>query len=129
MILFLTSICGLAPGAAVAAATGNTARAHGLDVGILAPGRPADLVVCGPIQGSAGTTLSDALAHGDLPGISHVVTDGKIVLDGRSRITPPPMTPAHFYCCGDGRSGAVATAGDQVPLEGRTGAVSQFRCD
>jgi enamidase len=126
MILFLTSVCGLAPAAAVAAATGNTARAHGLDVGILAPGRPADVVVCGPIQGSTGTTLSDALAHGDLPGISHVITDGKIVLDGRSRITPPPMTPAHFYCCGDG---TMAAAGDRVLLEGRTGAASQFRCD
>ena len=31
---------------AVAIATGNTAKAHGLDVGILASGRPADIVIC-----------------------------------------------------------------------------------
>ena len=59
-----------APGQAVAVATGNTARAHGVDVGLLEVGRPADIVVCGSITGSAGTTLSDAIAHGDLPGIS-----------------------------------------------------------
>ncbi|MCC6780241.1 MAG: amidohydrolase family protein [Hyphomicrobiales bacterium] len=124
MLLFLTSVCGLTPGEAVAAATGNTARAHGLDVGILAPGRPADIVVCGPIQGSSGATLTETLAHGDLPGISHVITEGNLVLEGRSRITPPPMSPAKLYCCGNEGS---ALMGGSVLLEGRTGA--HFRCD
>ena len=50
-----SSVCGVPPAEAVAIATGNTAKAHGLDVGVLAPGRPADIVVCGPVEGSAGT--------------------------------------------------------------------------
>jgi enamidase len=98
-ILFLTSICGLKPGEAIAVGTGNTARAHGLDCGILAPGRPADVVVCGPVKGSKGSTLSDAVAHGDFPGISHVLVDGVPVVLGRSHQTPPPEHAAKFLCC------------------------------
>ena len=89
-ILLLTSVCGLAPEVAIAVASGNTARAHGLDVGILAPGRPADLIVAGPVEGSAGVTLGDAIAHGDLPGIAYVMVDGRFVVSDRSRQTPPP---------------------------------------
>lgn len=98
-ILLLSSVCNLDPAVAVAVATGNTGRAHGLDVGILDVGRPADLVVCGPVTGSAGTTIRDAVAHGDLPGISHVVIEGEVVVDGRSRQTPPPAVPATTACC------------------------------
>lgn len=98
-ILFMASMCGVSPADAVAVATGNTARAHGLDVGVLAEGRPADIVVCGPVKGSAGTSLSDAIAHGDLPGISHVLVDGEVIVAGRSRQTPPPAQPAFFCCC------------------------------
>jgi len=77
-------------------ATGNTARVHGLDVGVLRPGAPADLVIAGPVGGSAGTTLGDAIAHGDLPGISTILIDGTAVVTGRSRQTPPPTAPAAF---------------------------------
>ncbi len=84
-ICYLSSVCGVPPAEAVAIATGNTAKAHGLDVGILAPGRPADIVICGPVEGSAGTGVSDAIAHGDLPGIAYVIADGAIVVSGRSR--------------------------------------------
>jgi len=89
-VLYLASVCGLTPGEAVAVATGNTAKAHGLDVGVLRPGAPADIVLAGPVTGSAGTTLSDAIAHGDLPGISIVLIDGERVVTPRSRQTPPP---------------------------------------
>jgi enamidase len=101
-LMFLTSVCGVSPGAAIAIATGNTARAHGLDVGMLAVGRPADIVVCAPISGSAGKTVADAIAHGDLPGISHVLIDGELAVAGRSRQTPPPANPARFLCCNIG---------------------------
>ena len=99
-ICYLSSVCGLTPGEAVAVATGNTARAHGLDVGVLAAGRPADIVVCGPVQGSAGTSVADAIAHGDLPGIAYVIIDGEVVVSGRSRQTPPPRRKLFFSCCG-----------------------------
>ena len=98
-LCFLCSVCGLSPGEAIAVATGNTARAHGLDVGVLAPGRVADLVICGPVEGSAGTSVADAIAHGDLPGIAYVIVDGKPVVSGRSRQTPPPRRNYFFSCC------------------------------
>ncbi len=100
-ICYLSSVCGVSAGEAIAIATGNTARAHGLDVGILAVGRPADLVVCGPVQGSAGASVADAIEHGDLPGIAYVIIDGEIVVSGRSRQTPPPRRTLRFFCCGD----------------------------
>jgi enamidase len=108
-ICYLASVCGVAPADAVAIATGNTAKAHGLDVGILAPGRPADIVICGPVEGSAGTTIADAIAHGDLPGIAYVIADGEIVVSGRSRQTPPPKRKLFFSCC-DVHAGGFAAS-------------------
>jgi enamidase len=105
-ICYLAGVCGLEPAQAIAIATGNTAKAHGLDVGILRPGAPADLVVAAPVEGSAGTSLSESIAHGDLPGISHILVDGEALVDGRSRQTPPPATPGRMLtvmlsgCCG-----------------------------
>ena len=95
-ILLLSGVCDLTPGEAIAIATGNTARAHGLDVGVLEEGAPADLIIAGPVLGSAGSTLGDAIAHGDLPGISFVLVDGEVIVDTRSQQTPPPATIAHF---------------------------------
>ncbi|MEX2454800.1 MAG: amidohydrolase family protein [Rhodospirillaceae bacterium] len=95
-ILLLSGVCDLTPGEAIAAATGSTARAHGVDGGVLREGAPADIVIAGPVLGSVGTTLADAIAHGDLPGISFVLIDGEVVVDTRSRQTPPPATVAHF---------------------------------
>ncbi|MBV8746230.1 MAG: amidohydrolase family protein, partial [Xanthobacteraceae bacterium] len=95
-ILYLASVCGLMPGEAVAIATGNTARAHGLDVGVLKLGAPADFLICGPVEGSSGRTLSDAIAHGDLPGIAFAFIDGKIVVNGRSEQTPPSRFKLHL---------------------------------
>ncbi len=101
-LLFLAAVCELDPGQAVAVATGNTARAHGLDEGILRPGAPADLVIAGPVEGSAGSTLSDAIAHGDLPGISYVFIDGEPVVERRSGQTPPSAVPARVIGDDDG---------------------------
>jgi len=98
-ICYIASVCGVPPAEAVAIATGNTAKAHGLDVGVLAPGRPADIVICGPVEGSAGSSIADAIAHGDLPGIAYVVANGEIVVSGRSRQTPPPKRKLFFSCC------------------------------
>ncbi|HET9083422.1 MAG TPA: hypothetical protein VFN41_03385, partial [Candidatus Limnocylindrales bacterium] len=65
-----------------------TARVHGLDTGTIALGRAADLVICDAPVGSVGSTALEALANGDLPGISMVLIDG-VPVTGRSRNTPP----------------------------------------
>jgi enamidase len=101
-VLFLAGVCELPVEIAMAVATGSTAKAHGLDVGVLETGRPADIVVCGPVQGSSGSSLSETMAHGDLPGISHVLVDGELVVKGGSRQTPPPAIAQRWSCCGFG---------------------------
>jgi enamidase len=84
----LASLGGVAPEVTVAMATGNTARVHGLDVGVLAPGRAADIALMdAPIGSQAGSAI-EALAIGDLPGVSMVLIDGAVMI-GRSRNTPP----------------------------------------
>ncbi|MQA81933.1 MAG: amidohydrolase family protein [Streptosporangiales bacterium] len=93
-VCFLSSVCGLPPETALAAATGNTARAHGLAQGVLAPGRPADLVVLGPVTGSPAADAMESFALGDLPGISLVLVDGEPLVCGRSEQTPPPRALA-----------------------------------
>ena len=89
----LASLGGIAPEVAVAMATGNTARVHGLDRGVLTAGREADIVLCDAPVGSGAVTALDALARGDLPGISMVLIDGAVQV-GRSRNTPPAARAA-----------------------------------
>ena len=89
-ICFLASLGEIAPEHAVAMATGNTGRAHGLDLGIIAEGKPADLVIMDRITGSVSRDALDSFAKGDLPGISVVMIDGELTVDGRSQQTPPP---------------------------------------
>ena len=88
LIAHLASLGGVAAETILCLATGNTARVHGLDSGILAPGRAADLcIVDAPVGSVAGTAL-EALATGDLPGISMILIDGVLTI-GRSRNTAP----------------------------------------
>ncbi|MBI1847051.1 MAG: amidohydrolase family protein [Candidatus Rokubacteria bacterium] len=92
----LSLLCGLGgmpPAEAIACATGNTARVYKLDVGMIAAGRAADLVICDAPTGSIGRDALAALSAGDLPGISMVLIDGRITI-GRSRNTPPAMRAA-----------------------------------
>jgi enamidase len=92
-ILFLSGVGGLEPALAIAAATGNTARAHKLPGGRIELGAPADVVVCDKIFGAAGTNALESMAKGDLPGIGMVIVDGCIQIAPRSQQTPPPMRP------------------------------------
>ncbi|MES2210441.1 MAG: amidohydrolase family protein [Chloroflexota bacterium] len=89
----LASLGGIAPEVAVAMATGNTARIHGLDVGRIEVGRAADICLMDAPIGSTATSALGALALGDLPGISMVLIDG-IVKVGRSRNTAPASRAA-----------------------------------
>lgn len=89
-VCFLASVCGVDPLVAIAAATDNTARAHGVRAGRIEVGYPADLLICGPIQGSLAGDAVESFALGDLPGISTVLVDGEVVVGPRSAQTPPP---------------------------------------
>jgi enamidase len=93
-ICFLSSVCGVEPATAIAAATGTTALRHGLDVGRLEVGRPADLLILGSITGSLAEDALESFRLGDLPGISVVVVDGVPVVFPRSEQTPPPRVLA-----------------------------------
>jgi enamidase len=100
VIAHLASLGDVAPEVAIAMATGNTARVHGLDVGLLAPGRAADIALIDAPVGSTAATALEALVRGDLPGISMVLIDGAVMI-GRSRNTPPATRAAEFVG-GDG---------------------------
>jgi len=92
-LALLASLGGCPPETALAMATGNTARVYGLDVGLIAPGRAADLVICDAPVGSVGRTALEALRAGDLPGISMILIDG-VPRVGRSRNTAPAARAA-----------------------------------
>ena len=93
VIAHLASLGGLAPEAAICMASGNTARVYGLPVGVIEPGREADLCIVDAPIGSVGKTALEALRAGDLFGISMVLIDGQIKI-GRSRNTPPAARAA-----------------------------------
>jgi enamidase len=86
----VTSLGGVPPEAAICLATGNVARAHRLDSGFVQPGKPADLVIMGRIQGCQARDELGVLSLGDLLGVTMVIIDGKIVIRDRSFQTPPP---------------------------------------
>ncbi|MDB5080245.1 MAG: adenine deaminase [Chloroflexi bacterium] len=104
-ICLISSLGKIAPEQAIAIATGNTGKAHNLQQGIIAPGRPADLILMGAIRGSVASNALDSIRVGDLPGISTVIVDGQVVIKDRSEQTPPPSSLAkttHFHsCCGE----------------------------
>ncbi len=93
-IAYLSSVGEIPPEKAVCMATGNVGRAHGLDIGLIEEGRPADIVLLHKITGSVAEDALDCFAKGDLPGISTVIIDGEVRVAGRSQQTPPPERAA-----------------------------------
>lgn len=89
VLAYLSAFAEVPPEVAIACATGLTAARYGLDVGELAVGRPADLVVLDAARGSAAGTALDALSIGDTPSVACVIVDGEIQVFG-SRVAPPP---------------------------------------
>lgn len=88
-IAFISSVGEVPPEKTICMATGNVARAHGLSLGVLEEGRPADLILLHKITGSVARDALDSFAKGDLPGISTVIIDGEILVASRSQQTPP----------------------------------------
>jgi enamidase len=89
MVSFITSFGGLKGEIALAMATGNTARVHKLETGIIKEGMEADLVIMDAAMGSVGKDALSCLETGDIPGIGMVMIDGEILVK-KSRNTPPP---------------------------------------
>jgi enamidase len=85
----LAGMTPIRPEQALCMATGNTARLYKLNRGILSAGKEADIVVMDTPMGSVGKDALAALAAGDVPAVSMVLVDGKIVVN-ISRNTPPP---------------------------------------
>jgi enamidase len=88
MIALLSSLGGLPAEQVFCFATGNTARMRKLGCGLIEAGRAADFVFLDRAQHSAGKTLLESVARGDLPGVGMVVIDGSVRCQ-RSRNTPP----------------------------------------
>ena len=95
-IAFLSSVNEVKSEVAIAMATGNVGRAHGLPMGILEEGKPADLLLMDRVKGSVARDALDSFVKGDLPGISVVMIDGEITVGGRSQQTPPPERVARI---------------------------------
>jgi enamidase len=84
---------------AIAAATGNNARAYRLNAGLLRPGRDADILILDAGLGGSQTCAVDALKNGDIPAVAAVVTAGMPRFVGRSRNTPPPIRNVRIAQC------------------------------
>ncbi|MDF2473494.1 MAG: ena [Anaerocolumna sp.] len=84
----ISSMSNVAPEIAVCMATGNTAKVYGLNTGVLAVGKEADLICMDAPMGSVADDALGAIAAGDVPGISMVLINGETVVS-KSRNTPP----------------------------------------
>lgn len=98
-ISHLASLADIAPEIAIAAATGSNARVYGLDSGVIAAGKAADLVL---IDAPDGGTQDDALAairNGDVAAVGAVITAGEPRFVGRSRNTPATTRNVRVAAC------------------------------
>ena len=88
-IAYAVAFGGVDPVAALCCATGEVAARYHLDVGVIAPGSPADLVILDVPLGGQGTTALDSFGNGDVPSVALVMVDGEVIANP-SRMTPPP---------------------------------------
>ena len=73
----LASLTSIQPEQAICMATGNTARVHKLNRGIIEEGKEADMVIMDAPMGSVGDDALSAIAVGDVPGVSMILVDGE----------------------------------------------------
>jgi len=86
----ISSLGGVSGPEAVAMATGNTARCHKLNRGLVKEGYEADLIMMDTPMGSVGKDAVGAIEAGDIPGVGLVMVDGEVKAQV-SRNTPPPV--------------------------------------
>ena len=87
----LASLAGLPVEWAIAAATGNNAKVYRLNSGFLQRGKDADVVLIDACLGGSKNDAISAIANGDVPAVSAVITAGIPRFVGRSRNTPEGM--------------------------------------
>ncbi len=90
VICHIASLTPVKPEEALCMATGNTARVHKIDRGVIAEGKDADLIIMDASMGSVGEDALASIKAGDVPGVAMVLVDGEIVVS-KSRNTPPPV--------------------------------------
>lgn len=99
LITELVSLAGLEPAQAICAASGSTAARYGLaahpstisatEIGRVAKGCVADLVVLDNPLGSMAADACESMQNGNVPAVAAVLVEGEVVLT-RSVATPPP---------------------------------------
>ena len=87
-IAHLASLADIPPEHCIAAATGSNARVYGLDSGLLAPGKAADIVLIDAPDGGTQSNALAAIRNGDIAAVGAVITAGEPRFVGRSRNTP-----------------------------------------
>jgi enamidase len=90
VISLLGGMTSIKPEEAICMATGNTARVYKLNRGMIEEGKEADITIMDTPMGSVGKDALSAIAAGDIPAVSMVLVDGKIVVNV-SRNTPPAV--------------------------------------
>ena len=78
----ICSLGGVAPDVGWAIASGQGARAFGIQGNEISIGAEADIVVMDASLGSREDNVSDALAEGEFPGVAVVLTDGEVRVNG-----------------------------------------------
>src|SRR6266851_6985307 len=95
----LASLAGIAPELAIAAATGSNARVYGLDSGLLAAGKAADIALLDAPDGGTQHDALSAIKNGDIAAVGAVITAGEPRFVGRSRNTPATTRNIRVASC------------------------------
>jgi len=98
-IAHLSSLAGVVPEAAIAAATGSNARVYRLDSGLLSPGKAADIVLIDAPDGGTQRDALSAIRNGDIAAVGAVITAGEPRFVGRSRNTPATTRNIRVAAC------------------------------
>ncbi len=93
VINMVSALGDIAPEIAICMATGNTARVHKLNRGVIEVGKEADIVIMDAPMGSVGEDALAAIKAGDTPAVSKVIVDGVVKVE-KSRNTAPPKRAA-----------------------------------
>lgn len=84
----ISSMSDIAPELTVCMASGNPAKVYGLNTGVIAPGKEADLIIMDAPMGSVADDALSAIAAGDVPAVVVVLINGAVAVT-KSRNTPP----------------------------------------